>query len=120
MLRKVSDKQRRHLRRKFHIRKTLHGTAARPRLTVFRSNRNLYMQVINDDNGTTLAAICTLEKQFLGLKPTKETAAKIGEEMGKRLKEKKITTGVCDRNGYLYHGVVQAMADGARKAGIVF
>ena len=108
MLRKVSDKQRRHLRRKFHIRKTLHGTAARPRLTVFRSNRNLYMQVINDDNGTTLAAICTLEKQFLGLKPTKETAAKIGEEMGKRLKEKKITRQIIVAHPALFEEINSA------------
>lgn len=120
MIRKLNDKDRKRLKRKIHIRKHLHGTAARPRMTVTRSNKNLFVQVINDDEGKTLAAISTLEKEFAGLKPTIEGAEKLGEAMGKRLAEKKITTVVFDRNGYLYHGVVKALADGTRKAGIEF
>ena len=118
MFKKLNDKDRKRLKRKIHIRKHLHGTAARPRMTVTRSN--LFVQVINDDEGKTLAAISTLEKEFADIKPTVEGAEKLGEAMGKRLAEKKITTVVFDRNGYLYHGVVKALADGARKAGIVF
>ncbi len=120
MIKKLNDKQRKRLKRKIHIRKRLHGTADRPRMTVSRSNSNLYVQVINDDEGKTLASISTLEKEFASLKPTVANGEKIGEEMGKRLKEKKVTSVVFDRNGYLYHGVVKAIADGTRKAGIVF
>ena len=107
MFKKLNDKARKRLHRKVHIRKTVYGTAARPRLTVTRSNCNLYAQVINDEEGVTLASISTLEKEFAGIKPNVEGAAKI-------------TTVVFDRNGYLYHGVVKALADGTRKAGIIF
>lgn len=126
IFKKMSDKQRKRLHRKIHIRKRVHGTVARPRMTVTRSNKNLYAQVVVDEydgenkGSKTLAAISTLEKEFAGMKPTIETAEKIGEAFGARLKEKNITTIVFDRNGYLYHGVVKALADGTRKAGIVF
>jgi large subunit ribosomal protein L18 len=114
------EKDRKRLKRKIHIRKYLSGTAERPRLTVTRSNKALYMQVIDDTNGTTLAAASTLEKELRNIKPTVAGAAELGEIMGKRLLEKNITTVVFDRNGYLYHGRVKAMADGARKAGVTF
>ena len=120
MVRKLSDKQRKRLHRKIHIRKSVYGTAERPRLTVFKSGRNLYAQVINDDEGKTLAAISTLEKDFVALKANVESATKLGEALGARLKEKNITAVVFDRNGYLYHGVVKALADATRSAGIVF
>ncbi|MDE6705359.1 MAG: 50S ribosomal protein L18 [Treponemataceae bacterium] len=120
MLRKLTEKNRKRLHRKIHIRKRIHGTAERPRMTVTRSNCNLYVQVINDDEGRTLAAISTLEKEFAALKPNVGGATKLGEALGKRLQDKKITTVVFDRNGYLYHGVVKALADATRKAGIVF
>ena len=120
MFKKLNDKQRRRLHRKVHIRKTVYGTAERPRMTVTRSNCNLYVQIINDDEGKTLASISTLEKEFAALKPNIESAAKLGEALGARLKEKNITTVVFDRNGYLYHVVVKALADGTRKAGIIF
>ena len=120
MFKKLNDKDRKRLHRKIHIRKTLRGTADRPRMTVTRSNKNISVQVIDDDEGKTLASISTLEKEFAGLKPNTEGAAKLGEAIGARLKEKKITKIVFDRNGYLYHGVVKALADGARKAGIEF
>jgi large subunit ribosomal protein L18 len=120
MFKKLDDKTRRRLHRKVHIRKSIYGTAERPRMTVTRSNKNLFVQVINDDEGKTLASISTLEKEFAALKPTVEGATKLGEAFGKRLQDKKITTVVFDRNGYLYHGVVKALADGTRSAGIIF
>ena len=120
MFKKLNDKDRKRLKRKIHIRKRLHGTAERPRMTVTRSNCNLYMQIIDDDAGKTLASISTLEKEFASLKPNTDGAAKLGEEFGKRILDKNIKTVVFDRNGYLYHGVVKALADCARKAGLEF
>ena len=120
MFKKLNDKDRKRLKRKIHIRKRLHGTAERPRMTVTRSNCNLYMQIIDDDAGKTLASISTLEKEFASLKPNTDGAAKLGEEFGKRILDKNIKTVVFDRNGYLYHGVVKALADGARTAGLEF
>lgn len=120
MLKKLSDKQRKRLHRKIHIRKSIYGTAERPRMTVFKSGRNLYVQVINDDEGKTLASISTLEKDFIALKANIDSAAKLGEAFGSRLKDKNISKVVFDRNGYLYHGVVKALADATRKAGIEF
>ena len=120
MLRKMLEKDRKRAKRKNHIRKDISGTAERPRLTVTRSNTALYMQVIDDTKGHTLASACTLEKDLRSIKPTVAGAAQLGEIMGKRLQEKNITTVVFDRNGYLYHGLVKAMADGTRKAGVQF
>ncbi|HZK20011.1 MAG TPA: 50S ribosomal protein L18 [Treponemataceae bacterium] len=120
MLKKRNNKDRKRLKRKFRIRKNLNGTAARPRLTVTRSNKNLYAQVIDDDAGKTLATVSTLEKEYASLKCTAKNATKLGEVLGARLKEKKVTTVVFDRNGYLYHGVVKAFAAGTRSTGIVF
>ncbi len=114
------DKDRKRLKRKIHIRKRIYGTPERPRMSVFKSNRSLYIQVIDDTQGKTLASASTLEKELRNIKRTVEGAAQLGEIMGKRLLEKNITSVVFDRNGYLYHGVVKAMADGARKAGIQF
>ncbi|MBR5646175.1 MAG: 50S ribosomal protein L18 [Treponema sp.] len=120
MFKKMNDKNRKRLHRKIHIRKSVYGTAERPRMSVTRSNKNLSVQVINDDEGKTLASISTMEKEFAGIKPNIDGAAKLGEALGARLKDKKISKVVFDRNGYLYHGVVKALADGARKAGIEF
>ena len=125
MFKKRIEKDRKRFKRKVHIRKRIYGTAERPRMTVFRSNKNISVQVIDDDARITIASVSTLEKDFKPLKANTlkaniESGAKIGEELGRRLKEKNITTVVFDRNGYLYHGVVQAVADGARKAGINF
>ncbi|MCX7655001.1 MAG: 50S ribosomal protein L18 [Treponemataceae bacterium] len=120
MRRKMLDKDRKRLKRKIHIRKRIYGTPERPRMSVFKSNRSLYIQVIDDTQGKTLASASTLEKELRNIKRTVEGAAQLGEIMGKRLLEKNITSVVFDRNGYLYHGIVKAMADGARKAGIQF
>ena len=120
MLRKMPEKDRRRYKRKVHIRKRIAGTAARPRMSVVRSNKSLSIQVIDDDRGHTLASASTLEKELRSLKANVEGASQLGEVIGKRLLERNIKTVVFDRNGYLYHGVVKAMADGARKAGIAF
>ncbi|GHV46287.1 50S ribosomal protein L18 [Spirochaetia bacterium] len=120
MLRKMVEKDRKRLKRKVHIRKGLSGTAERPRMTVTRSNRALSIQIIDDAKGNTLASASTLEKDLKAIKATVEGAAQLGEVIGKRLLEKNIKTVVFDRNGYLYHGRIKALADGARKAGIQF
>ncbi|MBP7262632.1 MAG: 50S ribosomal protein L18 [Spirochaetia bacterium] len=114
------DKNRRRGGRKVHVRQTIEGTAERPRMTVFKSNRYLYVQVIDDDKGSTLVAASTLEEAMKGVKATVEGGGKLGELVGTRLKEKNIDTVVFDRNGYKYHGVVKAIADATRKAGIKF
>ena len=120
MLRKMLEKDRRRLKRKVHIRKSISGTAERPRMTVFRSNRSLSIQIVDDAKGHTLASASTLEKDLKSIKANLAGAGQLGEVMGKRLIEKNIKTVVFDRNGYLYHGLVKAMADGARKAGVQF
>ena len=120
MLRKLLEKDRRRLKRKVHIRKRLSGTAERPRMTVYKSNRSLSIQIVDDAKGHTLASASTLEKDLKSIKATVAGAAQLGEVMGKRLLEQNIKTVVFDRNGYLYHGLVKAMADGARKAGVQF
>ena len=117
---RVIDKRRKLARRKHHIRKNISGTASRPRMTVFRSNSHMYIQVIDDVAGATLVAASSLEAELKGLKNTVEDAAKLGEVLGKRMLEKNIDTCVFDRNGYLFHGVVKSIADGARKAGVRF
>ena len=120
MLRKMVEKDRKRFKRKVHIRKRVSGTGEKPRMTVFKSNRSLSIQIIDDTKGHTLASASTLEKENRGIKATKAGAAQLGELMGKRLLEKNIKAVVFDRNGYLYHGIVKAMADGARKAGVQF
>ena len=120
MQRKMLEKDRKRLKRKIHIRKRISGTAERPRMTVFKSNSSFSIQVIDDSRGHTLASSSTLEKDLKNIKATVEGAAQLGEIMGKRLLEKNIKTVIFDRNGYLYHGAIKAMADGARKAGIQF
>ena len=120
MLQKMLEKDRKRLRRKVHIRKRIFGTAERPRMTVTKSNRSISVQVIDDTKGHTIIAASTLEKDLGGIKKTAGGAAQLGEVIGKRLLEKNIKTVVFDRNGYLYHGVVKALADGSRKAGINF
>jgi large subunit ribosomal protein L18 len=117
---KISDKTRKRNRRKAHIRKRILGTPERPRMTVFRSNKHMYVQAIDDSSGKTIASASSLEKDLTGLKNSVENAAKLGEAFGKRLGDKNLKSVVFDRNGYKYHGIVKAIADGARKAGIEF
>jgi len=120
MLRKMVEKDRKRLKRRIHIRKRISGTAERPRMTVFRSNRSLSVQIIDDVKGQTLASASTLEKELRNIKVTVAGAGQLGEIMGKRLLEKNIKTVVFDRSGYLYHGVIKAVADGTRKSGVQF
>jgi len=120
MLQKMLEKDRKRLRRKIHIRKRVSGTAERPRMTVTKSNRRLSVQIIDDDKGHTLVSASSLEKELKGIKTTVAGAGQLGEIVGKRLLERNIKTVVFDRNGYLYHGIVKALADGTRKAGISF
>ena len=120
MLKKMLEKDRKRLKRKVHIRKRISGTAQRPRMTVTRSNRRLSVQIIDDAKGHTLASASTLEKELRNIKATVAGAGQLGELFGKRLLEKNIKSVVFDRNGYLYHGIIKALADGTRKAGIQF
>jgi large subunit ribosomal protein L18 len=117
---RLEHKKVKRTRRKAHIRKRVAGTGERPRLTVYRSSRYIYIQAIDDVQGCTLAAASNREKALAGLKSTVAGGAQLGEVIGQRLKEKKIAKVVFDRNGYAYHGVVKAIADGARKAGVTF
>lgn len=117
---RIIDKNRKHAKRKIHIRKSISGTALRPRMTVFRSNLHMYVQVIDDTVGRTLVSASTVEKDLEGLRNNVENAGKLGEIVGKRCLENKVEAVVFDRNGYLYHGIVKAIADGARKAGVKF
>ena len=117
---RLEHKKVKRARRKAHIRKRVAGTGERPRLTVYRSSRYIYIQAIDDVEGRTLAAASHREKALAGLKSTVAGGAQLGEVIGQRLKEKKIARVVFDRNGYAYHGVVKAIADGARKAGVTF
>ena len=111
-------KQERRLKIKAGIRGKISGTSNRPRLTVFRSNKQIYAQVIDDTTGRTLAAASSLK---LDVKATKkEIAAKVGEMIAKNAQEAGIQTVVFDRNGYLYHGRVKELADAARNGGLKF
>ncbi|MBY0149409.1 50S ribosomal protein L18 [Neobacillus niacini] len=114
---KNASRKKRHAR----VRAKLSGTAARPRLNVFRSNKHLYAQLIDDMGGVTLASASTMEKD-LNLESTSnvEAAKLVGELVAKRAVEKGITAVVFDRGGYLYHGRIQALADAARENGLQF
>ncbi len=109
-------------RRKRRVRRRISGTAERPRLTVFRSNKHSYAQVIDDVSGTTLASASTKERDFGSDDMSKRDAAKkVGEMLASRCKEKSIESVVFDRNGYLYQsGRVLALAEGAREGGLLF
>lgn len=115
-------KQAARLSRKVRIRKKISGTASRPRLVVYRSNLHVYAQLVNDETGQTLVASSSLAlaKGGEALKPNMETAAKVGRDVAAKAKEKAIESVVFDRNGYLYHGCVKALAEGAREGGLQF
>ena len=108
-------------RRKHSIRKKVNGTAERPRLTVFRSSKHIYAQVIDDTTGKTLVAASTLSAELKDAKGKKsERAKKVGELLAKKCLEAKIDKVVFDRNGFNYHGRVAAVAEGAREGGLKF
>lgn len=113
----TTKKEQRRLKIKFRIRKSVKGTAERPRLSVFRSNKQIYAQVINDITGTTLAYASSLGLEKMN---KTEQAKKVGELVANKAKEAGVEKIVFDRNGYLYHGRVQALADAAREGGLKF
>ncbi|NLM05623.1 MAG: 50S ribosomal protein L18 [Tissierellia bacterium] len=120
MIKSVKRNENRIARHK-RVRKKVSGTADRPRLCVFRSSRHMYAQLIDDVNGKTLLSCSTLDKS-LGLESTenKEAAKKVGEAVAKKALDKGIEEVVFDRGGYIYHGRVKELADGARSAGLKF
>jgi large subunit ribosomal protein L18 len=113
----ITKKERR-IKIKHRIRNRISGTAVRPRLTVFRSNKSNYAQVVNDLEGKTLVSASSKNVEVAGTKS--EVAAKVGELVAKKCLEAGIDQVVFDRNGYLYHGRVQALADAARNGGLKF
>ena len=114
------DSNKARLKRHARVRAKISGTAECPRLDVFRSNSNIYAQLIDDVKGVTLAAASTVEKDFEGATGNKEAARKVGQLIAKRAAEKGITEVVFDRGGYIYHGRVKELAEGAREGGLKF
>lgn len=116
-----ADKNATRKKRHARVRAKLTGTAARPRLNVFRSSKHIYAQLIDDVNGVTLASASTLDKEVsLDSTSNVDAAVKVGELVAKRAVEKGVTAIVFDRGGYLYHGRVKALADAARENGLEF
>ena len=113
----TTTKVERRIKIKYRVRKNVNGTAERPRLSVFRSNKQIYAQVINDVTGTTLASASSLGLEAM---PKIEQAQKVGALLAEKAKAAGITSVVFDRNGYLYHGRVKALADAAREGGLNF
>jgi large subunit ribosomal protein L18 len=118
----IKRKDSRELRRRRHsrIRGKISGSTARPRLCVYRSLKNIYAQVIDDLTGATLVAASSLDKDFDSYGGNKDAAKAVGEAVAKKAIDKGITEVVFDRGGYLYHGRVKELADGARAAGLKF
>ena len=114
---KVKDKRQ---HRKIRIRKKINGTGSVPRLAVFKSNNNIYVQAIDDLNQKTIATATSLSKDLKSESLSLETAKKVGEIMGEKLSKLGISEAVFDRGGYVYHGRVKALADGIREKGIKF
>ena len=119
MVKNVNKKAMR-LHRHVRVRGKISGTPERPRLNVFRSNANIYAQIIDDVNGVTLASASTLDKDFEGATGNVEAAKKVGAALAERAKAKGIEQVVFDRGGYIFHGRVAALAEGAREAGLKF
>lgn len=114
-------KNERRLRIKNRIRKIVSGDATKPRLSVFRSNKEIYAQIVNDETGATLASVSSRDKAFAEHSGTKsELAQKVGKAIGERALAAGISAIRFDRGGYLYHGRVKSLADGAREAGLNF
>lgn len=113
---KNTQRQKRHVR----VRGKISGTPECPRLNVFRSNANIYAQIIDDINSATMCAASTVEKEFEGVKGNREAAEKVGKLLAERAVAKGIRKVVFDRGGYLFHGRVAALAEGAREGGLEF
>lgn len=116
----TSKRQVSRLKRKKRIRKNIFGSQERPRLSVFRSSKHIYAQIIDDIKGNTIVSASTLDKECEAKGDKKERAKEIGQLIGKKALDKGITKVVFDRNGFLYHGRVKALSTGAREAGLNF
>ena len=119
MIKRPNTKAQR-LHRHTRVRAKISGTPERPRLNVFRSNTNIYAQIIDDVAGVTLVSASTLDKSFEGATGNKEAARKVGKLLAERAQARGIETVVFDRGGYVYHGRVQELAEGAREGGLKF
>ena len=117
---KKTDRKMERRRRHIRVRRKVSGTAERPRLCVYRSNKNLFVQVIDDVNAVTLVSASTLDKEVKTKHANKEAAKEVGTLIAKRAQDKKIKTVVFDRGGYLYHGIIKELAEAAREAGLEF
>jgi large subunit ribosomal protein L18 len=115
----VMSKPAQRLRRRRRVRAKIRGSAERPRISVFRSNRGIFVQLIDDDSGRTLASVNWTEAELRGLGPM-EQATRAGALLADRAKAAGVETAVFDRGGYRYHGRVKALADGAREGGLAF
>jgi len=115
----VMTKPAMRLKRRRRVRAKIRGTAERPRISVFRSNRGIFAQLIDDDSGRTLASVSWTEAELRGLGPM-EQATRAGAILADRAKAAGVDTAVFDRGGYKYHGRVKALADGARESGLAF
>ena len=115
-----ADKNQARLRRHRRVRGKISGTAGRPRMNVFRSRSNIYAQIIDDVKGTTLVSASSVEKDFKDYGGNKEAAKKVGQIIAKRALKKKIKDVVFDRGGYIFHGRVKELAEGAREGGLKF
>ena len=117
---KKPDSNKARIKRHNRVRNKISGTPERPRLNVFRSAKHIYAQLIDDINGVTLVATSSLEKDFEGNGGNKEAAKKVGQMIAKKAVDKGISEVVFDRSGYLYHGRVLELAEGARECGLKF
>ena len=115
-----TDRKKERVRRHIRVRNKISGTPKRPRLCVFRSNSNIYVQVIDDVNGNTLVAASTLDKEIKEKHANKVAAKEVGTLIAKRATEKNIKEVVFDRGGYIYHGVIKEVAEAAREGGLEF
>lgn len=113
-----SESQRKRLRRKLSIRKTINGSAERPRVCVTKSSKNLFVQVVNDEESKTLFSVQTFGKNGVEAKANKDGAKLVGAKIAEGLKNKNISKAVFDRSGYKYHGVIAALADSIRENGV--
>lgn len=117
---KKTDRKMERTRRHIRVRRKVSGTAERPRLCIYRSNTNLYVQIIDDVAANTLVSASTLDKEIKTKHANKEAAKELGSLIAKKALDKKIETVVFDRGGYIYHGVVKELAEAAREGGLKF
>ncbi len=120
-MKKLEEKIKRRKRRKLSIRHKIQGTEIKPRLSVFKSNKGIYAQIIDDDKGHTICSSSTIDKEYTGKKAiNKDTAKEVGKLLGRRAVSKGLSTVVFDRNGYLFHERLRALKEGCEEEGLKF